>query len=100
MDVAEFALSVEDFLTPFPGETEGFGEGSEELDDLRDVVVVFAVLGARLGIEEVIARYELEYLFFSLVPVVPPVSRAPLVTMKLGREGDGIPWQPYSRHLC
>jgi hypothetical protein len=37
-----------------------FGEGAEQLDDLRDVVVVFAVFGAGLGVEEVVACDEFE----------------------------------------
>jgi hypothetical protein len=60
VDVAELAFAVEDFLGPFAGEAEGFGEGAEELDDLRDVVVVFAVFGAGLRIEEVVACDEFE----------------------------------------
>ena len=63
VDVAEFAFPIENFLGPFAGETEGFGERSEELDDLGYVVVVFAVLCAALRIEEVVACYELEDLF-------------------------------------
>ena len=55
VDVPEFALAVEDFLGPFAREAERFGEGAEELDDLGDVVVVFAVLGAGLRVEEVVA---------------------------------------------
>lgn len=57
MDVTQLALAVEDFLRPFSGETEGFGEGAEKLDDLSDVVVIFAVFGAGLRVEEVIACY-------------------------------------------
>ena len=60
MDVAQLALSVEDFLRPFAGEAEGAGEGAEEFDNLGDVVVVFAVFGTGLGIEEVVACYEFE----------------------------------------
>ena len=54
-DVAQLPLAVKDLLRPLAGETEGFGEGTEELDDLRDVVVIFAVFGARLRVEEVVA---------------------------------------------
>lgn len=57
LDVAQLAFSVEDLLRPLAGETERFGEGPEELDDLCDVVVVFAVFGAGLRVEEVVARY-------------------------------------------
>lgn len=55
VDVAELAFAVEDFLRPFAADAQGFGEGAEQLDDLRDVVVVFAVLCAGLGVEEVVA---------------------------------------------
>ena len=51
MNVTELAFSVEDFLAPLTGETEGFWEGAEELDDLGYVVVVLAVLGSGLGVE-------------------------------------------------
>ena len=60
VDVAQFAFAAEDFLGPFTREAEGAREGPEEFDDLRDVVVVFAVFGAGLGIEEVVACYQLE----------------------------------------
>ena len=60
VDVAQLALAVEDFGRPFSGEAEVAGKGAEELDDLRDMVVVFAVFGAGLGVEEVVAGYELE----------------------------------------
>ena len=63
MDVTQLAFSVEDLLRPFPGEAERFGEGAEEFDDLRDVVVVFAVLCAGLGVKQVIAGDEFEGLF-------------------------------------
>lgn len=62
VDVPELALAVEDFLRPFARDAEGFGEGAEEFDDLRDVVVVFAVFGAGLRVEEVVACYQFEYL--------------------------------------
>ena len=60
VDIAQFAFAVEDLLGPFARQAEGFGEGAEELDDLRYVVVVFAVFGARLGVEEVVAGDEFE----------------------------------------
>jgi len=65
VDIAQLALSVEDFLRPFAGHAEGFWEGAEELDDLSDVVVVFTVLCAGLWIEEVIACYQFEGLISS-----------------------------------
>ena len=67
VDVAELAFPVEDFLGPFAGEAEGAGERAEEFDDLRDVVVVFAVFRAGLGIEEVVACYEFEDLGWGLL---------------------------------
>ena len=58
VDVAQFAFAAEDFLRPFTREAERARKGAEEFDDLRNVVVVFAVFGAGLGIEEVVARDE------------------------------------------
>lgn len=60
VDVPKFTFTVEDLLRPFPREAEGAGERTQELDDLCDVVVVFAVFGAGLGVEEVVAGYEFE----------------------------------------
>jgi hypothetical protein len=60
VDVTQLTFAVEDFLGPFAGHAKGFGEGAKELDDLGNVVIVFAVLGAGLGVEEVVARYEFE----------------------------------------
>ncbi len=62
MNVTQLALAVEDFLRPFAGETEGLGEGAEKLDDLSDVVVVFAVFCAGLRVEQVVACDQLECL--------------------------------------
>ena len=74
VDIAQLALAVEDFLRPFAGDAEGFGESAEELDDLRDVVVVFAVFGARLRVEEVVACDEFEDLVFVSVVSKPKTS--------------------------
>ena len=60
VDVAQFAFAVENFLRPFSGQAQRFGEGAEELDHLRDVVVVFSVFGAGLRVEKVIASDKLE----------------------------------------
>jgi hypothetical protein len=60
VDVAQLALAVEDLLRPLARQAERLGERPEQLDDLRDVVVVLAVLGAGLRVEEVVARDELE----------------------------------------
>ena len=62
MDVAQFALSVEDLLRPFPRQTQRLREGSQKFDDLCNVIVIFAVLSARLGIEQVVASDQLENL--------------------------------------
>lgn len=62
VDVPELALAVEDLLRPLPLERERFGKRAEKLDDLRDMVVVLAVLGARLWVEEIVACDELENL--------------------------------------
>ena len=60
VDVAQLALAVEDLLRPLARQAERLGERPEQLDDLRDVVVVLAVLGARLRVEEVVACDKLE----------------------------------------
>lgn len=60
VDIPQLAFAVEDFLRPFAREAERFGELAEEFDDLCDVVVVFAVFGAGLGVEEVVACDKLE----------------------------------------
>lgn len=60
VDVAQLALAVEDLLRPLAADAQGLGEGAKQLDDLRDVVVVLAVLGAGLRVEEVVACDELE----------------------------------------
>lgn len=57
MYVTEFAFPVEDFLGPLARKAEAARERTEEFDDLRDVIIVFAVFGARLGVEEVISGY-------------------------------------------
>ena len=71
MDVSEFALAVEDFLGPFAGNGQAAGKGAEEFDDLRNVVVVFAVFGARLRVEEVVAGDEFEDLKKKKLSEVP-----------------------------
>lgn len=60
MDVAQLAFAVEDLHGPFTRHTEVAREVSKEFDDLCNVVVVFAVFGAGLWIEEVVAGDELE----------------------------------------
>lgn len=46
MDVSELAFSIEDFLRPFARQPKGFGKWAEKFDDLGDVVIIFAILGA------------------------------------------------------
>jgi len=60
MDVSQFSFSVKNLLRPFAGETQRFGELTEQLDDLSDVIVVFAVLGAGLRIEEIVTCDQFE----------------------------------------
>ena len=43
VDVPQLALAVEELVRVFAGERDRLGELPEELDDLCDVVVVFAV---------------------------------------------------------
>jgi hypothetical protein len=72
VNVSEFAFAVEDFLGPFAGCGEGFGKGAEEFDDLGNVVVVFAVFGSALGVEEVVAGYEFEGLSSLILVLYSP----------------------------
>lgn len=62
VDVAQFTPPVEDFLRPLAGLAEGLREGTEELDDLRNMIVVFSVFGARLRVEKVVTSDEFENL--------------------------------------
>lgn len=62
MDVAQLAFAVEDLHGPFTSHAEVTGEVAKELDDLRDVVVVFTVFSTGLGVKEVVAGDELEHL--------------------------------------
>lgn len=62
VDIAQFALAIEDLLRPFPGDPERLGEGAEQFNNLGDVVVVFTVLGTRLRVKEIITRDEFENL--------------------------------------
>lgn len=63
VNVSQLALAVEDLLAPLTAEAERAREGTEKFDDLCNVVVVLAVFCARLWIEEIIARNQLEDLF-------------------------------------
>ena len=57
MYVTEFTFAVEYFLGPLARKTEAAWERTEEFNDLRDMIIVFAVFGARLGVEEVVSCY-------------------------------------------
>ena len=60
MDVSQVAALLEDFLRPLAGGAELAGKWSQKLDDLSNVVVVLAVLGAGLGVEEVVPGDQLK----------------------------------------
>lgn len=51
VDISQFALAVEDFLRPLASYAKGFRESAKKFDNLGDVIIVFAVFGAGLGIE-------------------------------------------------
>ncbi len=65
MDVSELAFPIKYLLRPFAREVKRSGEFPEELDDLGNVVVILAVLGPGLWIEEVIARDQFKDLWKS-----------------------------------
>lgn len=60
VDVTQLALAVEDLLRPLARQAERLGERPQQLDNLRDMVVVLTVLSTRLRIEEVVTSNELE----------------------------------------
>ena len=62
VNIAQFAFTSEYFLRPLARHAKRAREGAEELDDLGDVVVIFAIFGAGLRIEEIIACYQFENL--------------------------------------
>lgn len=66
VDVAELAFAVEDLLRPFAGQAERLRERAEQLDDLRNVVVIFAVFGAGLRVEEVVSGDQFKDLISSV----------------------------------
>lgn len=57
MYITELTLPVEDFLRPLARKAEAAGEWTKKFNDLGDVVIIFAVFGARLGVEEVVSCY-------------------------------------------
>lgn len=63
VDISKFAFTAEDFLGPLAGEAERTRKGTEELDNLCNVIVVFAVFGAGLGIKEVVTCDEFKDLY-------------------------------------
>ena len=60
VNVAQFSLAAENLLRPFAGETERARERAEQLNDLGNMIVIFAIFSARLRIEKVVARDELK----------------------------------------
>jgi len=51
VDIPQFAFPVENLLRPFTAETERFGERAEELNNLGDMIVVFAVFSTGLRVK-------------------------------------------------
>jgi hypothetical protein len=62
VDIPQFAFTIKDLLRPLPRQAERFRKGAQEFNDLRDVIVVFAILGPRLWIEKIVARDQLKNL--------------------------------------
>jgi hypothetical protein len=62
VNIAKLSFAVKNLLTPFTREAEGLRKGAKKFDNLSDMVVVLPILGARLGVEEVIASNKLKYL--------------------------------------
>lgn len=52
----EFSFPVEDLLTVLAAQGNVALEGAHELNDLRNVVVIFGISRACRGVEEVVAR--------------------------------------------
>lgn len=52
--VSKFALSIEDLLGPLPRQTEGFWECSQKFDDLGNVIIILAILGAGLRVKQIV----------------------------------------------
>lgn len=63
VDISKLAFAAEDFLGPLTREAECTGERTQELDDLCDVIIVFAVFGAGLGVKEIVACDEFKNLY-------------------------------------
>jgi hypothetical protein len=87
VNVAKLSPAIENLLRPLAGQAKLLGERSKKLDDLGNVVVVLAVLGARLRIEEVVAGYEFKDLQPSASEVACNLS-------------GHLPSQPCSKHQC
>ncbi len=62
MNVAELTFTIKDLLGPFTTKAEGLWEWPEKFNNLSDVVVVFAIFGARLRIEQIVPSDEFENL--------------------------------------
>lgn len=55
MDVAKFALAAENLLRPLAAEAQRPWERTQKLNDLSNVIIVFAVFGPGLGVEQIVA---------------------------------------------
>ena len=60
MYVAQLAPAIEDLLRPLTRQAERARKGSEQLDDLGNMIVVFAVFRPGLWVEEIVASDEFE----------------------------------------
>ena len=54
VNIAKITLPAEDLLGPFARETQITRKWAQKFNDLSNVIIVFAVLGARLRVKEVI----------------------------------------------
>lgn len=105
MDVTQFTFAVEYFLAPSPCKAKRFGKRAKKLDDLSDVIVVFAIFRSGLGIEKIVASDQLKNLLI-LMSVLSTSQRAYTGRQRYeGYQGmpdkkrSIIPLQPCSRHL-
>ena len=63
MDVTKIALAAENLMGPLAAEGQPPGELTQQLNDLGNVIIVFAVFGPRLGVEQIVTRDKFEDLF-------------------------------------
>lgn len=62
MDVAQLAFAGEDFLGPFTRVADASGKGTEELNDLGNMIVILTVLSTRLWVKEIVPCDQFKYL--------------------------------------